>query len=319
MFTDLPLDELRRYVPSVAEPADFTEFWAAQMADLAPQVEFRPAVTPLRHADVLDVTFAGHGGDPVRGWLLVPHRQRPAAPVVVEFVGYNGGRGDPADWLGWSSAGYVHLVMDSRGQGGGWRAADTPDPGDRGGPSTNGFLTRGIADPAGYYFTRLFVDAAAAVAAARAHPAAAGRAVVTTGASQGGGLAVAAAHLAGGVAATLPDVPFLAHVRRAVEVTDAKPYGELIEYGALYPDRIEDVFRTLSYVDVVNHAKRVSAPALFAVGLLDEITPASTVFAAYNHYAGPAEITVHQFGDHDCAGTRQFHAKIEFLARLGLA
>ena len=287
MFTDLPLDELRRYLPSVAEPADFTEFWAAQMADLAPQVEFRPALTPLRHADVLDVTFAGHGGDPVRGWLLVPHRQRPAAPVVVvEFVGYNGGRGDPADWLGWSSSGYVHLVMDSRGQGGGWRAADTPDPGDRGGPSTNGFLTRGIADPAGYYFTRLFVDAA---------------------------------HLAGGVAATMPDVPFLAHVRRAVEVTDAKPYGELIEYGALYPDRIEDVFRTLSYVDVVNHAKRVSAPALFAVGLLDEITPASTVFAAYNHYAGPAEITVHQFGDHDCAGTRQFHAKIEFLARLGLA
>lgn len=319
MFTDLPLEQLRTYRPDVAEPADFDEFWSAQVRDLTPGARFEPVTTPLRHADVLDVTFAGHGGTAVRGWLLVPHRRRPTAPVVVEFVGYNGGRGHPADWLGWSSAGFVHLVMDSRGQGGGWRTADTPDPGDPGAPSTNGFLTRGVADPAGYYFTRLFVDAAAALAAVRQHPATAGRPVVTTGASQGGGLALAAAHLAGDVAATLPDVPFLAHVRRAVEVTDAKPYGELIEYGALYPDRVDDVFRTLSYVDVVNHAKRVTAPALFAVGLLDEITPPSTVFAAYNHYAGPAEITVYPFGDHECAGTRQLLAKIDFLDGLGLA
>jgi cephalosporin-C deacetylase len=319
VFTDLPLEELRRYRPEVAEPADFDAFWAAQLAGVAPRSAFEPVATPLRHADVLDVTFAGHRGEPVRGWLLVPHQPRPGAPVVVEFVGYNGGRGHPADWLGWSSAGFVHFVMDSRGQGGGWRAGDTPDPGDGGAPSTNGFLTRGIADPAGYYFTRLFIDAAAAVAAAREHPAAAGRPLVTTGASQGGGLALAAAHLAGDVAATLPDVPFLAHVRRAVQVTDAKPYGELIEYGALYPDRVEDVFRTLSYVDVVNHANRVTAPALFAVGLLDDITPPSTVFAAYNHYAGPADISVYPFGDHQCAGTRQFLAKIDFLAGLGLA
>ena len=32
---------------------------------------------------------------------------------------------------------------------------------------------------------------------------------MTTGASQGGGLALAAAQLADGVAATMPDVPFL--------------------------------------------------------------------------------------------------------------
>ena len=31
MLADLPLDELRRYVPDVAEPADFDEFWAGQL------------------------------------------------------------------------------------------------------------------------------------------------------------------------------------------------------------------------------------------------------------------------------------------------
>lgn len=122
------------------------------------------------------------------------------------------------------------------------------------------------------------------------------------------------AHLADGVSATLPGVPFLARPRRAVEVTDSAPYGELIDYCSVHPDRVEQVFGTLAYVDVVNHAKRVSVPALFSVGLLDDITPASTVFAAYNHYRGPKDITVYPFGDHECAGTAQFLAQLTFLA-----
>jgi len=52
----------------------------------------------------------------------------------------------------------------------------------------------------------------------------------------------------------------------------------------VHSDKVEQVFSTLSYVDVVNHAKRATAPALFSVALTDDITPASTVFAAYNHY-----------------------------------
>ncbi|HEX5496728.1 MAG TPA: acetylxylan esterase [Mycobacteriales bacterium] len=318
MFVDLPLTELRDYRPEVACPPDFDEFWAVQMATArgrgAPPT-LTPVNTRMRHADVFDVTFTGHGGDPVRAWLLVPARPAPRAATVIEYVGYGGGRGDPFDWLGWSCAGHPHLVMDCRGQGGTWRGADTADPGDGGAPA-GGFCTRGIADPGGYYFTRLFVDAARAVDAVRGHPLTAARPLVTTGASQGGALAVAAAYLAGGVAATMPDVPFLAHPRRAVQITDARPYGELVEYCAVYPDRVDRVFATLSYLDVVNHARRAGVPALFSVGLIDEITPASTVFAAYNHYSGPKDITVYPFSGHEGGGTRQFLAKLNFLDRL---
>jgi cephalosporin-C deacetylase len=316
VFVDLPLAELREYRPHVAEPEDFEAFWAAELAaarehDAAP--EFAPVATPIRHAEVLDVTFPGYAGDPIKGWLLVPREPAPRSALVVEYVGYDGGRGDPLDWLDFSCAGHAHLVMDTRGQGGGWRAADTPDPRDDGAPSSPGFLTRGIADPRTHYYTRLFVDAARAVDAARQHPAAAERPLVTTGASQGGALALAAAHLAGGVRATLPDVPFLAHPRRAVEVTDTRPYGELVKYCSVHSDRVEQVFRTLSYVDVVNHARRCAAPALFSVGLIDDVTPASTVFAAYNHYAGPKEIAVYEFNGHE-GGRRHRSAKLDFLA-----
>jgi cephalosporin-C deacetylase len=316
MFVDLPLEELREYRPKVAEPADFDDFWARQVS-MARAVEGAPVCTPIAssitHSDVFDVTFPGHGGVPVKAWLLVPHEPVPDAAVIVEYTGYGGGRGNPLDWLTWSSVGYVHLVMDTRGQGGGWRSSETPDPGDSGAPSTPGFVTRGIADPGSHYYTRLFVDAVRAVDAAAALPACAGRTLVTTGQSQGGGLALAAAHLHGQVSLTMPDMPFLAHFRRATEITDSHPYGEIREYCSVHRDEVDQVFATLSYLDVVNHAKRCRARALFSVALADDIAPPSTVFAAFNHYAGPKQIEVYPFTDHEGGGTRQLLAQVRLL------
>ena len=54
----------------------------------------------------------------------------------------------------------------------------------------------------------------------------------------------------------LPEVPFLAHFRRAADITDAYPYAELADYGRVYPERVDQMFATLSYVDVVNHARK---------------------------------------------------------------
>ena len=153
-----------------------------------------------------------------------------------------------------------------------------------------------------------------AVDAVHAHPAAQGLPVATTGTSQGGGLAIVAAHLASDVRVAMPEVPFLAHPRRAIEVTDSHPYYELTEYCAVHRDRVAQVFATLSYVDVVNHAKRATAPALFSVGLTDTLTPASTVFAAYNHYAGEKDIAVYEFNGHEGGETRHLLAKLAFLS-----
>ncbi|HEY7223699.1 MAG TPA: acetylxylan esterase [Micromonosporaceae bacterium] len=320
---DMPREELERYVPEVAEPADFVEFWRGQLADAGSHplaATFTPVATPLRHADVFDVSFAGYGGDPIKGWLHVPHRLAPNPALVVEFIGYGGGRGLPIEWLSFSAAGHLFFVMDSRGQGGNWRTADTPDAHEGGLPGAGGFLTRGVLDPARMYYTRLYIDAARAIAAARAYPGSAGVPVVATGASQGGALSLAAAHLcelAGdGVVATMPDVPFLSHFARAIRITGSAPYSEIIQFCKAYPHETERVFANLSYLDVVNHARRSAVPALFSVGLVDDITPASTVYAAYNHYAGPKQIRVYPFNGHEGGGAWQVAAKLEFLSSL---
>jgi cephalosporin-C deacetylase len=319
MQFDMPLEELRRYRPSVDEPDDFEEYWAEALEVAATRpldVEVRSADTVISAIDVYDVRFTGHGGARIAAWMLVPPNLEPVTPVVVEFVGYGGGRGRPAEWLTWSCAGFPHLVMDSRGQGGGWRGADTADIGAAGEPGTRGFLTSGLAAPESHYYTRLFVDAVRALAVPGELPDLAGRRLVATGVSQGGGVALAAAHLHGGVAAVAADVPFLCNFRRAVAVTDSTPYVEIADYCRLYPDRVDQVFTTLSYFDVVNHARRLKVPALFSVGLADLVTPPSTVFSAFNHYGGDKAIEVYEFNGHDGAAATHFERKVEFARAL---
>lgn len=299
---DLPLDELRTYLPDVAEPADFDEFWARTLAEsraLAQPPRLERVESPLALVDVYDLTFSGFGGDPVRAWYIVPAGTTEALPTVIEYNGYGGGRGLPHERIGWAASGYAYAFMDTRGQGSVWgTGGDTPDPHGTG-PSAPGFMTRGIEAPDDYYYRRVFTDAALLVDAVRTLPEVDSTRVFVTGGSQGGGIAIAAAGLSDGLRGVMPDVAFLCHFERAVGMTDSFPYQEIVQYLAVHRDRVEQTYRTLSYFDGVNLARRATAPALFSVALHDPVCPPSTVFAAANHYAGGAEVEVYPFNQHE--------------------
>lgn len=322
---DLPLDQLRRYAPEVPEPADFDAFWRATLAAEARRpvlLDVRPEPTDLRLVQTWDVTFAGFGGDPVRAWYTRPAGQDTPLPAVVEYVGYGRGRGLPHERLTWPVAGYAHLLMDARGQSGQHGSGDTDDPhaGRAGGPWP---VTWGILDPRRYHYRRLITDAVRAVAAVRALPGVDATRVVAAGNSQGGGLALAVAGLVPDLAALLTTAPFLCHIQRAIEITDAAPYGEIAQYLAVNREAEERVRATLSYVDGVCFARRATAPAHFGVGLRDRVCPPSTTFAAYNQYgagtggAAPAdrEIHVYPFNQHEGGEAVQVRRQLSWLAR----
>ena len=325
MLFDLPLSELRVYKPDREEPSDFDSFWAETLTDARSHpigARFEPFDAGLATIDVADVTFAGFGGQPIKGWFLAPHdvASSPFAkdgrlPCVVEYIGYGGGRGRPLDWLLPPSAGYAHLVMDIRGQGSTWRSGDTPDPeSDATTGQFPGYATRGIADPQTYYYRRLMTDAVRAVEAAQVHPLVNPARIALNGGSQGGGVALAVAGLVPDLLLVLADVPFMCHWRRAIEITDDDPYHEIVSYCKIHRDQAARVFRTLSYFDGLNFAARAKSPALFSVALMDTICPPSTVFAAYNHYAGPKEIEVYPFNGHENGESIQSELKLRRLA-----
>ena len=208
--------------------------------------------------------------------------------------------------------------MDTRGQGSTWSTGDTPDVEPAGSnPQHPGFMTRGVLNPDTYYYRRVFTDGVRAVEALQSHAAVDADRIAVTGGSQGGGISIAVAGLAPqAVKVTMPDVPFLCHYRYATEITDDYPYQEITRYLLVHRTKVEQVFETLSYFDGVNLGTRGTAKALFSVGLMDQICPPSTVFAAYNHYKGPKDIRVWSYNHHEGGGNYQTIEKLKFLSGL---
>lgn len=56
---------------------------------------------------------------------------------------------------------------------------------------------------------------------------------------------------------------------------------------------------TLAYFDIMNLADRVKVPVLMSIGLIDRVTPPSTVFAAYNHLETEKELKVYRYFGHE--------------------
>jgi cephalosporin-C deacetylase len=166
---DLPLEQLREYRTDTAEPPELDRWWELRLDEARAEAN-KPTLT--RHeadiyapVEVYDTEFSGAAGDRIRAWHLRPAGADEQTPVVVKFIGYGGGRGRPAEHALLPALGYAVFVMDTRGQGGRWSTGATGDhpDGPGAGPENAQVMTRGIARPEGYYYTRLFTDAAMAV------------------------------------------------------------------------------------------------------------------------------------------------------------
>lgn len=301
-FLDLPLADLESFVADTREPDDLADFWDTtlrQARAAAGSVTVEPADTGLVAVTVDDVTFPGFAGDPVRAWLTRPASSDGELPVIVEYVGYGGGRGLPHEHTLWATAGYAHLVMDTRGQGSTWgNGGHTPDP-HGSGPAAPGYLTRGLQRPEDHYFRRVLTDAVRAVDAVAEIDGLDPTRVVVKGSSQGGGLALGVAGLVPGLRGVVASVPFLCAFERAIAVTDLAPYGELRQWLAVHRDKAEEALTTLAYVDAANLVTRATAPALMSVALMDATCPPSTIYTAYHRYAGPKEIDVYPYNGHE--------------------
>lgn len=79
--------------------------------------------------------------------------------------------------------------------------------------------------------------------------------------------------------------PFLCGIRRALDLTDAGPYGEIAAYLSVHRGAERAAYDTLAHMEGISFGRRAHAPAHFGVGLRDTVCPPSGAYGAFNRNA----------------------------------
>jgi cephalosporin-C deacetylase len=293
---DKPLPELRTYLGRNPRPEDFDDYWTRALAELEatdPDVELRPSEFQVPGAECFHLFFTGVGGARVHSKYLRPSRSEGSHPAVLQFHGYSHHSGDWSDKLNYLSLGFSVAALDCRGQGG-W----SEDVGGVRGNTHHGHIIRGLDDHQDkLLFRQIYLDTAMLARIVMGLPEVDAERVGVTGGSQGGGLTLACASLEPRVKRAAPVVPFLCDYQRVWEMDLAKgAYAELKTFFRQFDprhDREAEIFTRLGYIDCQHLAPRIRSEILFATGLMDEICPASTQFAAYNRITSKKNMIIY--------------------------
>jgi cephalosporin-C deacetylase len=230
----------------------------------------------------------------VHAKYLRPRNRTGSQPAVLQFHGYGASSGDWNDKLNFVSIGFSVAAMDCRGQGG-----SSEELGVARGNTLRGHIVRGLADePRNLAVRQLFLDTAQLAKIVATLDEVDRERIGAMGGSQGGGLTLACAALAPHLIKRAASMfPFLCDYQRVWEMDLAKnAYEELREHFRLFDPRHEnerDIFTKLGYVDCQHLANRIQAEVLMGCGLMDEICPPSSQFAAYNKITSPKQVLIY--------------------------
>ena len=283
---DMSIDELEQYNGVNPRPKDFDEYWEKALAEMNatdPQVELIKADFQSPVAECYDMYFTGVNGARIYAKHLRPKNVTGKIPAVLMFHGYSGDSGEWIYRLPYVVSGMAVFAMDVRGQGG-----KSEDVGGVVGNTLNGHIIRGLDndDPHKLLFRDIFLDTAELAKIAMDMDFIDETKVYAEGGSQGGALTLACASLEPRVAKAAPVYPFLCDYKRVWDMDmDQRAYVELRQYFRNFDPRHEredDVFMKLGYIDLQHLAPRIKADLMMFTGLMDDVCPPSTQYAAYN-------------------------------------
>jgi cephalosporin-C deacetylase len=303
---DMPLSELRKYHGINPKPADFDEYWSsaiAEMKKLGTRYEISPAPVSFPPAECFSLYFTGIGNARIHAKLLRPRNAKSPHPAVIMFHGYRCSSGDWCDKLSYVASGFTVAALDCRGQGG-----LSEDTGGVKGNTDNGHIIRGLIEsPEKLLYRNIFLDTAQLASIVMSMEDVDPDRVGAMGGSQGGGLTLACASLEPRIKRAAATYPFLSDYKRVWEMDLAKhAYEELKTFFRRFDpthDKEEETWTRLGYIDVQNLVPRIKAKVLFGTGLMDEVCPPSTQFAAYNKIKSDKDMIIYpDFGHESLEG-----------------
>ncbi|MFA5973783.1 MAG: acetylxylan esterase [Lentimicrobiaceae bacterium] len=275
--------------PTNPQP-DFANYWQRAKKELAavdPQykiIKIDSLCTAKRNIYLIEMRSLGN--ILIRGWYSVPTApgkypavmqvQGYSSTIVPEYVNY----GD--DLIGFG--------LNIRGHG---NSKDDVNPG------FPGYLEYFLNDKELYIYRGAYMDCVRGIDFLFSRPEVDTTRVAVEGASQGGALTFATAALNNTrIRACAPQVPFLSDFKDYFQVA-TWPANEFVNYVEVEKKQTWDqVYNTLSYIDIKNLAPWIKAPMLMGAGLVDNVCPPHINFAAFNQVTSEKSYIVYPLSGH---------------------
>lgn len=293
---DMPLSKLKTYNGISPKPSDFDEFWDNELKKIHAYdgnytLTAYPTLT-IPNVVIEEMNFIAPDGSNINCRITRPDDNE-KHPVIFRFHGKHGNIGPANVDLSFVPAGFAVASMNCRSQ-----ASFSNDCTARGVFGQADLIVRGLNKGRDFlYYKDVFLDVVRFVDIIKSLPFADENRLYAHGGSQGGGLTVVCAALCPEIKACVPYYPFLSDYKRLYEMDLLKDaYNEIREYLRFYcPEENElrdKMWETLGYIDIQYLAPRIKADTLWFTGLMDNVCPPSTQFAAYNKITAKKDMVV---------------------------
>ncbi len=274
--------------PSLPVPDDFDAFWnekKAQLAMVPKAPNLTPVKSPVAAVECFDLQAASIG-KPVSGYFARPEGAKPRSlPAILTVHGAGVRSSSLPGAAGWAKQGLLALDINAHGIPNGHPEKFYTD-------LANGELkdyrALGRDSRDTIYFMGMCLRLIRAIDFLTTQLEWDGKTVIVYGSSQGGLQAIAAAGLDSRVTFIAAGVPAGCD-HTGVVVNRVNGWPKIVpndQNGK--PD--EKVLNAARYIDCMNFATRTKAGGIFTVGFIDGTCPPTSVYAAYNNFAGPKAI-----------------------------
>ena len=146
--------------------------------------------------------------------------------------------------------------------------------------ANGGYLSNGLEDKNRYYMRHVYQGLVRCIDFLTSLPEWDGKNVAVQGGSQGGALAIIAAGLDKRVTQCVANHPALSDMAAYAEKGRTGGYPHFTKYHEILKNK--DCLNTMAYYDVVNFARKVTAPTYLTWGYNDITCPPTTSYAVWN-------------------------------------
>ncbi len=269
------------------------------MRAIDPKAEFKPYDYQSQVAEFFELRFKSTKNATIYAKFARPKNIKGKIPAVLSFHGLSGSGQSWSSLISYVSQGFFIATLDCRGQSG-----LSEDVGGVPGTTHSTPFMRGIdGRPEDLLCRDLFLDTAMLARIIMGLDYVDERRVGVFGGSQGGALSIVCAALVPEIKLCAPNYPYLSDYKRVWDMDlDRGAYEGLRYYFRNFDpthEREAEIFEKLGYIDIQFLAPRIRAKVMMQTGLMDNVCPPSTQFAAYNKITSEKEVIIYPDYGHE--------------------